>query len=62
MSAQVAGEFFSRGGSGIAVFVLVLPKDGGSVLREDVLKEALEVIECFFSSKSSFFFSFVRPH
>ncbi|PIO72584.1 hypothetical protein TELCIR_05488, partial [Teladorsagia circumcincta] len=38
----VAGEFFSKGGSSISVFVLILPKDGGNVLREDVLKEAAE--------------------
>ncbi|PIO63895.1 hypothetical protein TELCIR_14492 [Teladorsagia circumcincta] len=39
----VAGEFFSKGGSSISVFVLILPKDGGNVLREDVLKEAAEL-------------------
>ncbi|VDL83441.1 unnamed protein product [Nippostrongylus brasiliensis] len=40
---DVAGEFFSRGGNGISVFVLVLPRDGGNALRVDVLKETLEV-------------------
>ncbi|KAK6025354.1 hypothetical protein OSTOST_08753, partial [Ostertagia ostertagi] len=40
---QVAGEFFSKGGSSISVFVLILPKDGGNVLREDVLKEGCRV-------------------
>ncbi|ETN81504.1 hypothetical protein NECAME_08472 [Necator americanus] len=40
---DVAGEFFSRGGSGIAIFVLILPKDGGNALRLEVLDEAIEV-------------------
>ncbi|XGW23579.1 hypothetical protein V3C99_005645 [Haemonchus contortus] len=40
---DVAGEFFSKGGSSISVFVLILPKDGGNALREDVLTEAAEV-------------------
>ncbi|KJH42738.1 patched family protein [Dictyocaulus viviparus] len=40
---NVAGEFFSRGGNGIVVFVLILPKDGGNALRLDVLRESLKV-------------------
>ncbi|VDM72034.1 unnamed protein product, partial [Strongylus vulgaris] len=40
---DVAGEFFSRGGSGIAMFLLILPKDGGNALRPMILDEALTV-------------------
>ncbi|EPB74424.1 patched family protein [Ancylostoma ceylanicum] len=41
----VAAEFFSRGGSGLGVFLLILPKDGGNALRLEVLDEALGVEE-----------------
>ncbi|VDM59600.1 unnamed protein product, partial [Angiostrongylus costaricensis] len=40
---DVATEFLSRGGNGITVLVLILPRDGGNALRLDVLKEALKV-------------------
>uniref|UniRef100_A0A158PAF3 SSD domain-containing protein n=1 Tax=Angiostrongylus cantonensis TaxID=6313 RepID=A0A158PAF3_ANGCA len=40
---DVATEFLSRGGSGITVLLLILPRDGGNALRLDVLKEALKV-------------------
>ncbi|KIH52323.1 hypothetical protein ANCDUO_17576, partial [Ancylostoma duodenale] len=42
---DVAAEFFSRGGSGLGVFLLILPKDGGNALRLEVLDEALGVEE-----------------
>lgn len=41
--SQVAAEFFSRGGSGLGVFLLILPKDRGNALRLEVLDEALQV-------------------
>uniref|UniRef100_A0A1I7XPK5 SSD domain-containing protein n=1 Tax=Heterorhabditis bacteriophora TaxID=37862 RepID=A0A1I7XPK5_HETBA len=50
---EVASEFFSRGGSGIAVFVLILPKNGGNALNKDVLEEALR----FFSWPNYFEFA-----
>ncbi|KHJ97808.1 hypothetical protein OESDEN_02206 [Oesophagostomum dentatum] len=42
---DVAGEFFSRGGNGLAAFVLILPLDGGNALRPEILDQALEVEE-----------------
>ncbi|PAV63474.1 hypothetical protein WR25_01428 [Diploscapter pachys] len=42
---NVMTEFFSKGGNGITEFILILPKNGGNVLDEDVLLETLRVEE-----------------
>lgn len=36
-------EFFSAKGLGVAVYIFFLAKDGGTMLREPYLKEAIDV-------------------
>jgi hypothetical protein len=36
-------EFFSEKGLGVAVYIFALAKDGGTMLREPYLKEAIDV-------------------
>ncbi|CAI4222495.1 unnamed protein product [Auanema sp. JU1783] len=40
---NVAGEFFSKNGNGIALLALVLPKHGKNALQPEILKEALRI-------------------
>lgn len=36
-------EFTNHRGKGILLMALIVAKDGGSILREEILKEAVEV-------------------
>uniref|UniRef100_A0A183CA78 SSD domain-containing protein n=1 Tax=Globodera pallida TaxID=36090 RepID=A0A183CA78_GLOPA len=38
-------EFFSRDGPGISVYIFIIAKDGGSLLREDYLNETIKVLD-----------------
>uniref|UniRef100_A0A1I7ZSP2 SSD domain-containing protein n=1 Tax=Steinernema glaseri TaxID=37863 RepID=A0A1I7ZSP2_9BILA len=40
---EVRQEFFAENGAGVNVFVLILAKDGGSLLRDDYLNETIQV-------------------
>ncbi|KAK0423828.1 hypothetical protein QR680_008352 [Steinernema hermaphroditum] len=40
---EVRQEFFAENGAGVNIFVLVLAKDGGSLLRDDYLNETIQI-------------------